>query len=56
MHFMVTQGLGDRKTLRVNYPLANKKLSGRRVRDRLLEGPVSKLLGLISVMAIVTIS
>ena len=26
MHFMVTQGLRDRKTLRVNYPLANKKL------------------------------
>ena len=26
MHFMVTQGLRDRKTLRVNYPLPNKKL------------------------------
>jgi hypothetical protein len=26
MHFMVTQGLRDRKTLRVNYPMANKKL------------------------------
>ena len=26
MHFMVTQGLRDRKTLRVNYPLATKKL------------------------------
>ena len=25
MHFMVTQGIRDRKTLRVNYPLANKK-------------------------------
>ena len=28
MHFMVTQGLRDRKTLRVNYPLAGKKLPG----------------------------
>lgn len=28
MHFMVTQGLRDRKTLRVNYPMANKKLPG----------------------------
>jgi hypothetical protein len=26
MHFMVTQGLRDRKTLRVNYPMAGKKL------------------------------
>ena len=26
MHFMVTHGLPDRKTLQVNYPLANKKL------------------------------
>jgi hypothetical protein len=26
MHFMVTQGIRDRKTLRVNYPLAGKKL------------------------------
>jgi hypothetical protein len=25
MHFMVTQGIRDRKTLRVNYPMANKK-------------------------------
>jgi hypothetical protein len=25
MHFMVTQGIRDRKTLRVNYPLANKR-------------------------------
>ena len=25
VHFMVTQGIRDRKTLRVNYPLANKK-------------------------------
>ncbi|MFQ5744013.1 MAG: hypothetical protein ACE5HV_10545 [Acidobacteriota bacterium] len=25
MHFMVTQGMRDRKTLRVNYPLLNKK-------------------------------
>lgn len=25
MHFMVTQGIRDRKTLRVNYPLTNKK-------------------------------
>jgi len=28
MHFMVTQGLRDRKTLQVNYPLAGKKLPG----------------------------
>jgi hypothetical protein len=26
MHFMVTQGLRDRKTLRVNYPMPDKKL------------------------------
>ena len=26
MHFMVTQGIRDRKTLRVNYPMAGKKL------------------------------
>ena len=25
MHFMITQGMRDRKTLRVNYPMANKK-------------------------------
>ena len=25
VHFMVTQGIRDRKTLRVNYPMANKK-------------------------------
>jgi hypothetical protein len=25
MHFMVTQGIRDRKTLRVNYPMTNKK-------------------------------
>ena len=25
MHFMVTQGIRDRKTLRVNYPMAGKK-------------------------------
>ena len=25
MHFMVTQGIRDRKTLRVNYPMADKK-------------------------------
>lgn len=25
MHFMVTQGIRDRKTLQVNYPMANKK-------------------------------
>jgi hypothetical protein len=25
MHFMVTQGIRDRKTLRVNYPMANKQ-------------------------------
>ena len=25
MHFMVTQGIRDRQTLRVNYPMANKK-------------------------------
>jgi hypothetical protein len=29
MHFMVTQGLRDRKTLRVQYPLADKKEPGR---------------------------
>ena len=28
MHFMVTQGIRDRKTLRVNYPMASKKLPG----------------------------
>jgi hypothetical protein len=28
MHFMVTQGLRDRKTLRVSYPMADKKLPG----------------------------
>jgi hypothetical protein len=28
MHFMVTQGLRDRKTLRVNYPMPDKKLPG----------------------------
>lgn len=28
MHFMVTQGLRDRKTLRVRYPLAGKRLPG----------------------------
>jgi hypothetical protein len=27
MHFMVTQGLRDRQTLRVNYPLPNKRLA-----------------------------
>jgi hypothetical protein len=26
MHFMVTQGMRDRKTLKVNYPMAGKKL------------------------------
>jgi hypothetical protein len=26
MHFMVTQGIRDRQTLRVNYPMANKRL------------------------------
>ena len=31
MHFMVTQGIRDRKTLRVNYPMANKKLPGGEV-------------------------
>ena len=25
MHFMITQGIRDRKTLCVNYPMANKK-------------------------------
>ena len=25
MHFMITQGIRDRKTLRVTYPMANKK-------------------------------
>jgi hypothetical protein len=28
MHFMVTQGIRDRKTLRVNYPMADKKQPG----------------------------
>ena len=41
MHFMVTQGIRDRKTLKVNYPMAGKKLPGRRgepghAADRLL--------------------
>ena len=41
MHFMITQGIRDRKTLRVNYPMANKKQPGgrgesRRAADRLL--------------------
>ena len=31
MHFMVTQGIRDRKTLRVNYPMANKKQPGGEV-------------------------
>jgi hypothetical protein len=31
MHFMVTQGIRDRKTLRVNYPMANKKLAAGEV-------------------------
>ena len=30
MHFMVTQGIRDRKTLKVNYPMANKKRPGGR--------------------------
>jgi hypothetical protein len=30
-HFMVTQGIRDRKTLRVNYPMAGKKLPGGEV-------------------------
>ena len=30
MHFMVTQGIRDRKTLRVNYPMAGK--SSRRAK------------------------
>jgi hypothetical protein len=30
-HFMVTQGIRDRKTLRVNYPMAAKKLPGGEV-------------------------
>ena len=28
IHFMVTQGMRDRKTLKVNYPLLNKRLPG----------------------------
>ncbi len=31
MHFMVTQGMRDRKTLKVNYPLLNKKSSAGEV-------------------------
>ena len=31
MHFMVTQGIRDRKTLKVNYPMAAKKLPGGEV-------------------------
>jgi hypothetical protein len=31
MHFMVTEGIRDRKTLRVNYPMPNKKLPGGEV-------------------------
>jgi hypothetical protein len=31
MHFMVTQGMRDRKTLRVNYPMAGKKQPGGEV-------------------------
>jgi hypothetical protein len=31
MHFMVTQGIRDRKTLRVNYPLATRKLAAGEV-------------------------
>ena len=41
MHFMVTQGLRDRKTLRVNYPMAEQEAARRRdesgdAADRLL--------------------
>jgi len=31
MHFMITQGIRDRKTLRVNYPMAAKKQPGGEV-------------------------
>jgi hypothetical protein len=31
MHFMVTEGIRDRKTLKVNYPMANKKQPGGEV-------------------------
>ena len=31
MHFMVTQGIRDRKTLRVNYPMSGKALPGGEV-------------------------
>jgi hypothetical protein len=31
MHFMVTQGIRDRKTLKVNYPMEGKKLPGGEV-------------------------
>ncbi len=31
MHFMVTQGIRDRKTLRVSYPMANRKLAAGEV-------------------------
>ena len=31
MHFMVTQGIRDRKTLKVNYPMPGRKLPGGEV-------------------------
>lgn len=31
VHFMLTQGIRDRNSLRVNYPMANKKLSAGEV-------------------------
>jgi len=31
MHFMVTQGMRDRQTLKVNYPMAGKKQPGGEV-------------------------
>ena len=34
MHFMVTNGIRDRKTLKVNYPMAGKKLPGGRGESR----------------------
>jgi hypothetical protein len=35
MHFMVTQGIRDRKTLRVNYPMTGKKQPGGEVNPAL---------------------
>jgi hypothetical protein len=37
MHFMVTQEIRDRKTLRVNYPMANKRSPAGEVNPAILE-------------------